>query len=140
MAMNNMLTLYLYLDTQPGGVLPELHLKENCSSVHLYLIIRDVSNMTDIATKDCLIRGIRPDGSELYIRLAMGLVDGVYSVHLYNGDVKKLAAVAGTYKCTLSIADTRAHPTRNNYMDYDFQTVLPFQVIVYENAGGDADA
>ena len=33
MASSNMLTMAIYLDPTPGGVAPELHLKEGASSV-----------------------------------------------------------------------------------------------------------
>ena len=41
MGMTNMLTLAVYLDPVPGGVAPELHLKEGSSSVEADLFILD---------------------------------------------------------------------------------------------------
>ena len=140
MASNNMLTMAIYLDPTPGGVAPELHLKEGASSVQADLYILDASSFIDAKQKDCVIRGIRPDGSELYRRLYTGVFDTRLQIHLYQGDVKELARVAGTYKCTLSLLDTDTHPNRNQYMNHNFVTVLPFTVVVHEKARRDENA
>ena len=140
MASNNMLTMAIYLDPTPGGVAPELHLKEGASSVQADLYILDASSFVDATQKDCVIRGIRPDGSELYRRLYTGVFDTRLRINLYQGDVKELAKVAGTYKCTLSLLDTDTHPNRNQYMNHNFVTVLPFTVVVHEKAGRDENA
>lgn len=140
MASTNMLTMAIYLDPTPGGVAPELHLKEGASSVQADLYILDASSFVDAKQKDCVIRGIRPDGSELYRRLYTGVFDTRLQIHLYQGDVKELAKVAGTYKCTLSLLDTDSHPNRNQYMNHNFVTVLPFTVVVHEKARRDENA
>ena len=140
MASTNMLTMAIYLDPTPGGVAPELHLKEGASSVQADLYILDASSFIDAKQKDCVIRGIRPDGSELYRRLYTGVFDTRLQIHLYQGDVKELAKVAGTYKCTLSLLDTDSHPNRNQYMNHNFVTVLPFTVVVHKKAGRDENA
>ena len=134
MASNNMLTMAIYLDPTPGGVAPELHLKEGASSVQADLYILDASSFIDAKQKDCVIRGIRPDGSELYRRLYTGVFDTRLQIHLYQGDVKELAKVAGTYRCTLTLLDTNVHPGRDQYMNHNFVTVLPFTVVVHEKA------
>ena len=87
-----------------------------------------------------MIRGIRPDGSELYRRLYTGVFDTRLQIHLYQGDVRELAKVAGTYQCTLSLLDTNVHPGRDQYMNHNFVTVLPFTVIVHEKARRDENA
>ena len=134
MASNHMLTTAIYLDPTPGGVAPELHLKEGASSVQADLYILDASSFIDAKQKDCVIRGIRPDGSELYRRLYTGVFDTRLQIHLYQGDVKELAKVAGTYRCTLTLLDTNVHPGRDQYMNHNFVTVLPFTVVVHEKA------
>ena len=140
MASSNMLTMAIYLDPTPGGVAPELHLKEGASSVQADLYILDASSFIDAKQKDCVIRGIRPDGSELYRRLYTGVFDTRLQIHLYQGDVKELAKVAGTYRCTLSLLDTNVHPGRDQYMNHNFVTVLPFTVVVHEKARRDENA
>lgn len=140
MASTNMLTMAIYLDPTPGGVAPELHLKEGASSVQADLYILDASSFVDAKQKDCVIRGIRPDGSELFRRLYTGVFDTRLQIHLYQGDVKELAKAAGTYRCTLTLLDTNVHPTRETYQNYNFVTVLPFTVVVHEKAGRDEDA
>ena len=134
MASSNMLTMAIYLDPTPGGVAPELHLKEGASSVQADLYILDASSFVDAKQKDCVIRGIRPDGSELFRRLYTGVFDTRLQIHLYQGDVKELAKAAGTYRCTLTLLDTDVHPTRETYQNYNFVTVLPFTVVVHEKA------
>ena len=140
MAFNNMLTLAIYLDPTPGGVAPELHLKEGSTSVEADLYILDASSFVDATQKDCVIRGIRPDGSELYRRFYTGVFDTRLRIHLYLGDVKELAKVAGTYRCTLTLLDTNVHPTRETYMNHNFVTVLPFTVVVHKKARRDENA
>ena len=140
MASTNMLTMAIYLDPTPGGVAPELHLKEGASSVQADLYILDASSFIDAKQKDCVIRGIRPDGSELYRRLYTGVFDTRLQIHLYQGDVKELAKVAGTYRCTLTLLYTNVHPTRDQYMNNNFVTVLPFTVVVHEKARRDENA
>lgn len=140
MAMTNMLTLAIYLDPTPGGVAPELHLKEGSTSVQADLYILDASSFVDAKQKDCVIRGIRPDGSELFRRLYTGIYDTKLQIRLYQGDVKELAKVAGTYRCTLTLLDTDVHPTRKTYQNYNFVTVLPFTVVVHEKARRDENA
>ena len=140
MASNNMLTMAIYLDPTPGGVAPELHLKEGASSVQADLYILDASSFVDAKQKDCVIRGIRPDGSELYRRLYTGVFDTRLQIHLYQGDVKELAKVAGTYRCKLTLLDTNVHPGRDQYMNHNFVTVLPFTVVVHKKARRDENA
>ena len=140
MASNNMLTMAIYLDPTPGGVAPELHLKEGASSVQADLYILDASSFVDAKQKDCVIRGIRPDGSELFRRLYTGVFDTRLQIHLYQGDVKELAKAAGTYRCTLTLLDTDVHPTRETYQNYNFVTVLPFTVVVHKKARRDENA
>ena len=140
MASTNMLTMAIYLDPTPGGVAPELHLKEGASSVQADLYILDASLFVDAKQKDCVIRGIRPDGSELYRRLYTGVFDTRLRIHLYQGDVKELAKVAGTYRCTLTMLDTNVHPGRDQYMNHNFVTVLPFTVVVHKKARRDENA
>ena len=140
MASNNMLTMAIYLDPTPGGVAPELHLKEGVSSVQADLYILDASSFVDAKQKDCVIRGIRPDGSELFLRLYSGIYDTRLQIHLYQGDVKELAKVAGTYRCTMTLLDTNVHPGRAPYMNHNFVTVLPFTVVVHKKAGREENA
>ena len=140
MSMTNMLTLAVYLDPTPGGVAPELHLKEGSTSVQADLFILDASSFVDARQKDCVIRGIRPDGSELYRRLYIGFFDTKLQIRLYQGDVKEMAKVAGTYRCTLTLLDTDVHPNRETYMNHNFVTVLPFTVVVHKKARRDENA
>lgn len=57
MSLTNMLTLAIYLDPTPGGVAPELHLKEGASSVQADLYILDASSFVDAKQKGDLLTG-----------------------------------------------------------------------------------
>ena len=137
MATNSMLTIQLHLDPQPGGILPELHLKEDCSSIAVELLIITGKALIDTSGKYCVVRGILPDGSELFIPVFSGYYDGKVLLHIASSDAKKMAAAHGKYKCTMTILNTTKKPTRANYTNYDFLTVLPFTVIVHEKARRD---
>ena len=137
MAEKSMLTIQLRLDPQPGGVAPELHLKEGCDSIEVELLVMRGDALIDTGGKYCVIMGIRPDGSELFLREFSGSYDGNVLLHLYSTDAKKMATVPGKYKCTMTILNTKAVPTRTNYKNYDFLTVLPFTVVVHEKARRD---
>ena len=140
MGMTNMLTQTIHLDRQPGGIQPELHLKEGTSSTELTFLVLTEGTMTDYKSRDCYIRGVRPDGHELFLRAFSGAYDNRVQVHFYRASVTEMAKVAGRYTCTLTLVDTNVHPTRATYMNYNFQTVLPFTVIVHPKARRDEDA
>ena len=137
MAFNNMLTITVQLEQQPGGISPELHLKEGSTAVNVHLLLLKGKALVDVKQKYCVIRGIKPDGKELFLTSFSGLYDDRIQVQLYAGDVSQMASAAGTYRCTMTILNTTTKPTRSNYMNYDFLTVLPFTVIVHEKAGRD---
>ena len=134
MGVTNMLTYTLRLDQQPGGVSPELHLKQNADSVYIQFIITPGSTLTNAIPKRCVVKGIRPDGAELFLTCFSQWLDHELSVTLYRDNVRRMVPAIGAYRCTLTILDTDASVTRENYMNYDCLTVLPFTVIVHEAA------
>ena len=140
MAQSNMLTLSLYLDAQPGSIIPELHLKEGCSSVEVNLLIRNRTLLPNAVSKDFYIKGILPDGTELFRRGYTTYNDVYVLGQMRVGDIKLMAKVAGKYQCTITIVNTQSHPTRQQLMNYDFVTVLPFTVIVHPKARRDENA
>ena len=140
MAMNSMLTQALYLDAQPGGVSPELHLKEGCSSAEVDLLIRNRTLLPNAVSKDFYVRADRPDGSELFFRGFTTARDVYILGHLYNNNLRELAKTAGKYQCNITIVNTKSHPARQQLMNYDFVTVLPFTVIVHPKARRDENA
>ena len=140
MAQSNMLTLSLHLDAQPGSIIPELHLKEGCTSVEVNLLIKDRTLLPNATSKDFYIRGVLPDGTELF-RRGFTTYNDVYVLgQMRVGDIKLMAKVPGRYQCTITIANTQKHPTRQQLMNYDFVTVLPFTVVVHPKARRDEDA
>ena len=134
MASNSMLTYTVRLDQQPGGIPPEIHLKQGADSMNIQFIIAPGDTLTDVNAKRCVIRGTRPDGSALFITSFSVWENHEIMVSLYSYDIKKLVATAGEYKCTLTILDVNAQVTRETYMNYDFLTVIPFTVIVHQAA------
>ena len=134
MASNSMLTYTVRLDQQPGGVSPEIHLKQGANSMNIQFILSPSTTLINANAKRCVIRGTRPDGSAVFITSFSVWENHEIMVSLYSYDITKLVAVPGEYKCTLTILDVNAQVTRETYMNYDFLTVLPFTVIVHQAA------
>ena len=134
MSASNMLTHTLRLDRQPGGIMPELRLKKNTQSVEVMLIVPPGTVLTDARQKRCVIRATLPDGTELFETAFTEMIRREVVAEIQRPQVTRMTAVVGEYKCTLTILDTTEAVSRETYMDYDFLTVLPFTVIVYERA------
>ena len=134
MSASNMLTHTLRLDCQPGGIMPELRLKKNTQSVEVMLIVPPGTVLTDARQKRCVIRATLPDGTELFETGFTEMIRREVAAEIQRPQVTRMTAVEGSYKCTLTILDTTEAVSRATYMDYDFLTVLPFTVIVYERA------
>ncbi len=135
---NEMLTITLHLDLLPGGVSPELHLKEGSSNVAVNLLVLRSKDLVGAKGIRCVIRGIRADGEEIFLTAFSGSSDSKVQVTLTSSDVKKLAGVAGTYKCNLTMLDTGNSVNRETYKNYNFLTVLPFTVVIHEKARRDS--
>ena len=137
MSILNMLTITLHLDPQPGGVSPELHLKEGSTSVEVELLIMAGDALSDTKQKYSVLKGIRPDGEEIFVPIYTGIYDDKVLAKIPYGDMGKLTGAAGSYTCTLTLLDTSERVSRETYMNYNFLTVIPFTVIVHEKAGRD---
>ena len=134
MSANTMLSLSIYLEPQPCGVSPELRLKVGMTATEVKLLLPYDEALGAVLAKRCVIKGKLPDGNDLFLQAnSQGYVLTTY-VRLRYSEVMKMAAAPGTYKCTLTILDAQSNVTRDNYMEYDFLTVLPFTVVVYEGA------
>ena len=140
MGITNMITNALWLDLVPGGVMPELHLKQDSTSASVKLLLRNGRTILDSANHNCVVRGIRPDGSGLFFTCFTRWDDGVLCGMVEHAGVEAMSAVPGKYRCTLTILNTDQGVTRETYKNYDFLTVLSFTVIVHEKAGRDTDA
>ena len=134
MASNSMITHTLRLDPTVGGIEPQLHLKEGSSSAELKFIIVTDDNTPFPQGMACVIRGIKPDGSDLFLGSSSARENGQVMVSVSAYSVKEMAGAAGTYRCTLTFLSTNTPATRENYMNHDFLTVLPFTVIVHKKA------
>lgn len=135
---NEMLTITIHLDLLPGGVSPELHLKEGSSNVAVNLLVLRSKDLVDAKGIRCVIRGIRADGEDIFLTAFSGFSDSKVQVTLDSSAVSKMAGAAGTYKCTLTLLDTGSNVNRETYKNYNFLTVLPFTVIVHEKARRDS--
>ncbi len=134
MASNSMITHTLRLDPTVGGIEPHLHLKEGCSAVGVKLLLTSEDTTPFPQGMWCVVRGRKPDGSGLFLRSASAREDGKVLVDIPRSDVEKMAEVHGEYKCTLTFLEADRNVTRENYMEFDFLTVLPFTVIVHKKA------
>lgn len=131
MSAYNMLVHTLRLSPTIGSIEPQLHLKESASSVecHCIIVTDDLTAFPQGMT--CVIRGTKPDGSELFICSASARENGQVMVSILCED---MASTPGTYRCTLTFLNTNVVVRRDTYADYDFATVLPFTVIVHKKA------
>ena len=134
MGYNNMLTYSVRLESQPGGVMPELHLKEGVTSAMVKLLVPPKETLVNASAKQCVIKALLPNGEELFATGFSQLEERNVCVKLYSATVRKMNAKKGSYKCTLTILNTNRQVTRSTYMDQDFLTVLPFTVIVHKKA------
>ncbi len=134
MASDNMLVMTVHLDPQPGGIKPELHLKQKTKSMRVRLMVATDGVLSDSIFKPCIIRATLPDGSEFFASSSCNFENRRISITLYSNQVSRMTAAAGRFKCTLTIVNTDERVTRDNYMNYDFMTVLPFIVVVHERA------
>jgi hypothetical protein len=75
-----------------------------------------------------------PDGTDFFTTGSTSLVDTELTATLFNQDVERMTSAVGKFRCTLTILDSAQQVTRQNYMNRNFLTVLPFTVIVHESA------
>ena len=136
MGATDMLVNAMWLDLVPGGVMPEIHLKQGNTSGTLKLLLRNGRTLTDPSNHNCVVRGILPDGSDLFQTCFTYWDDGILCCRVEHAGVEQMSAVPGKYRCTLTILDTALGVTRESYRNYDFLTVLSFTVIVHKKAGG----
>ena len=134
MSAGNMLEMTVHLDPQPGGVLPELHLKKGARSMRIYLKVAPSGVITDYIYKPAIVKATLPDGTEFFATGGCSYENRRITVTLYEYQVRQMTAVAGRYKCTLTMLNTSDNVNRSNYMDYNFLTVLPFTVVVETRA------
>lgn len=134
MSADNMLVQTVYLDPQPGGIKPEVHLKVGAKSQRLRLMVSPGGVLTDYIYKPCIIRATLPDGTDFFTTSSCNFENRRISMTLYSSQVSRMVTVPGRYKCTLTIVNTEDRVTKDNFMDYDFMSVLPFTVVVHERA------
>lgn len=134
MSADNMLVQTVYLDPQPGGIKPEVHLKVGAKSQRLRLMVSPGGVLTDYIYKPCIIRATLPDGADFFTTSSCNFENRRISMTLYSSQVSRMVTVPGRYKCTLTIVNTEDRVTKDNFMDYDFMSVLPFTVVVHGRA------
>ena len=135
MAVYDMLTLVSELDIQPGEVPPEIHLKEGSDSMTLILKIAANEDVVMETAGKAIVKGIRPDGSELFLVVVPSAITADHiDVTLNYTHMPDITGVAGRYKCTVSIIDSTNVISREDYEDYELITVQPFYFDIRESA------
>ena len=135
MAVYDMLTLVSELDIQPGEVPPEIHLKEGSDSMTLVLRIAANEDVVMETAGKAIVKGIKPDGSELFLVIVPSAITEDYiEVTLNYTHMPYITDMAGRYKCTVSIIDSTNVISRDDYEDYELITVQPFYFDIQESA------
>ena len=134
MAYNTMLIYAIKLDQETGGVLPEVHLKQGMTSMRIRLQISPRDHLVNAYNKAVVFRAVLPDGTDFFTTGSTSLVDTELTATLFNQDVERMTRAVGKFRCTLTILDSAQQATRQNYMNRNFLTVLPFTVIVHKAA------
>lgn len=138
MGTDTLLTQTVYLDPTVGGIRPELHLKQGTNAMRMRLMISTGSLpdgvLTDFIYKPCVLRATLPDGTDFFATSACDFENRRICVRLYNSAVRRMTQAAGRYRCTLAIVNTKENLNRENYMNFDFMTILPFTVVIHERA------
>ena len=134
MGYNNMLTYSVRLEAQPGGIMPELHLKRGMTSAMVKLLVPPGNTLVNASAKQCVLKAALPDGTELFATGFSQMEERNVCVNFYSATVRKMCAAEGSYKCTLTILDTNRQVTRTTYSNQEFLTVLPFAVTVHKSA------
>ena len=136
MSVAEMLSLQLTLDTHPGSVPPTLHLKQGASSLSLTVYF-ETDGLAINDSRACIVKGTRPDGSELYITTTSLGGTGVF---LTSASMRKMAEVAGKYLVEITIFDARSGITRRNASLHDTLTTAKFYVNVENSAYREEEA
>ena len=134
MAYNNMLTYAVRLDQQTGGVMPEVHLKQGMTSTRIRLQINPRDHLVNANSKAVIFRATLPDGTDFFTTGSTSWVDAELTATIFNSAVETMTRTVGRFRCTLTILDSNIQATRQNYMNRNFLTVLPFMVVVHEGA------
>ena len=139
MSAIEILSLQMTLDTKPGGIPPVLHLKKGASSLGLTIYFRPEGLVLD-ETKTCIVKGTRPDGSELYITTVTLGSGGNIRIMLASANMKKLSEIPGKYLAEATIFDTKSGITRRNISLHDTVTTAKFYVDVEDSAYREEEA
>ena len=135
MSANAMLSLTATLNIQPGEIPPTIHLKQDSNSMDILLHIATKSEAQMETGGTAILKGIKPDSTELFIVLPIAFMDAQYiDVELTSDEIGQMTDVAGKYRCTISIIDSENVISQADYEDYDLITVQPFIAEVEKSA------
>ena len=132
MSAIEMLSLQLTLDTHPGSVPPILHLKKGAGSVSLTVYFK-MDELVFDGSRTVIVKGTRPDGSELYISTLSIARANTQRISLAAANMRKMAEVAGKYLVEATIFDARSGINRRNVSAHDTLTTAKFYVNVEDS-------
>ena len=136
-----MLQQQLFLDPQPGSVPPVLHLKQGTSSGSLEVYIREGKGYASGGTRHySILKGTRPDGTELYIPGTMLVAETTNRIDYTSENLRSMSLVPGKYLAELTVFDTANAVSRRYVSRYDTLTTAKFMIAVEENAYREEDA
>ena len=141
MAASTMLKQQLFLDPQPGSIPPVLHLKRGTGSGSLEVCIAEGKGYASGGTRHySILKGTRPDGTELYIPGTMLAAETTSRIAYNGGNLNSMSLVPGEYLAELTVFDTANAVARRNVSRYDTLTTAKFMIAVEENAYREEDA
>ena len=135
MSADAMLSLTATLNIQPGEIPPTIHLKQDSNSMDILLHIATKSEAQMETGGTAILKGTKPDSSDLFIVLPIASMDAEYiDVELTSDEIGQMTDVSGRYRCTISIIDSENVISQADYEDYDLITVQPFFAEVEKSA------
>ena len=135
MAANAMITREIYLDAQPGGIPPVLHLKQHASSMLVRIYLRKGAWASEGGGYAAVLKGIRPDGSGFFITASLSNPQTAPCFQIRTqAHLAQLTEVPGRFPAELSILKTGNPVTQENYGDFDAVTAAKFYVDIEESA------
>lgn len=140
MAATTMFHRSLNIDGAPGSIPPVIYLKQGTNSGSITVFIEIGEGYSTTAEHFCIIKGTRPDGSELYIEATTGGWSNTLRVSITRSYLKQISEVAGKYLMEITIFNSSNKISRRNVSGYDTITTAKVYVDVIACAYREEDA